>query len=85
MRPKRNWLEICVFLDRAMKAPQVRRVDRSSANRLVHFLRITHRDEVEPPITDWLQRAYELNGLPPGARTVKPSRRKTVRRRTRRA
>jgi hypothetical protein len=85
VRPKRNWLEICVFLDRAVKAPQVRRVDRSSANRLVHFLRVTHRDEVEPPITDWLQRAYELNGQPPEPRTVKPARRKTVRRRTRRA
>ena len=65
VRPKRSWLEVCVFLGRAVKAPQVRRVERASASRLVHFLRIVHRDEVEPPITDWLQEAYELNAKPP--------------------
>ena len=30
VRPKRNFLEVCVFLGRALKAPQVRRVDRAS-------------------------------------------------------
>lgn len=65
VRPKRSWLEVCVFLGREVRAPQVRRVDRTSATRLVHFLRITHRDEVEAPITDWLEEAYELNGQAP--------------------
>ena len=61
VRPKKNFLEVCVFLDRALKAPQVRRVDRASKSKIVHFLHIRHRDEVEPPITDWLQEAYELS------------------------
>jgi hypothetical protein len=61
VRPKRNVLELCVFLGRVLKAPQVRRVDRASKSKLYHIIHISHRDEVEPPITDWLQEAYELS------------------------
>jgi len=61
VRPKKSFLEVCVFLGRALKAPQVRRVDAASKSKIVHFIRITHRDEVEPPVTDWLQEAYELS------------------------
>ncbi len=63
VRPKKNWLEVCVFLGRTVKAPQVRRVDRASKSKIVHFFRITHRDEVEAPITAWLQEAYELSDV----------------------
>jgi hypothetical protein len=61
VRPKRNFLEVCVFLGRALKAPQVRRVVRASKSKAVHIIQIRHRDEVEPPVTDWLQEAYELS------------------------
>jgi hypothetical protein len=60
VRPKKSYLEVCVFLGRTIKAPQVRRIDSASKSKVVHFLRITHRDEVEPPITDWLREAYDL-------------------------
>jgi hypothetical protein len=60
VRPKKNFLEVCVFLDRALKAPQVRRVDQASKTKVVNFIRITHRDEVEAPVTKWLQEAYAL-------------------------
>lgn len=73
VRPKRSYLEVCVFLGRTLKAPQIRRVDQASKSKMVHFLRITHRDEVEPPITDWLREAYELSG-PLTARPAKPTR-----------
>jgi hypothetical protein len=59
VRPKKSFLEVCVFLGRAVKAPQVRRVDRTSKTKLAHMLRLTHRDEVEAPITDWLKEAYD--------------------------
>ena len=62
VRPKRTFLEVCVFLSRAVEAPQVRRVDRVSKSKLRHTIPIRHRDEVEPPITDWLAEAYELSG-----------------------
>jgi hypothetical protein len=62
VRPKRSFLEVCVFLGRALKAPQVRRIDRTSKSKIVHVIQIKHRDEVEPPVTDWLREAYELCG-----------------------
>jgi hypothetical protein len=64
VRPKKSFLEVCVFLSRPIKARQIRRVDRTSKTKVAHLLRITHRDEVEAPITDWLQEAYELSDAP---------------------
>jgi hypothetical protein len=63
VRPKRNFLEVCVFLGRPLKAPQVRRVVQASKSKLVHIIHIRHRDEVEAPITDWLQEAYDLSNV----------------------
>jgi hypothetical protein len=60
VRPKKNFLEVCVFLRRKLKASQVRRVEEASRSKFAHIIRITHRDEVESPLTDWLQEAYEL-------------------------
>jgi len=60
VRPKKNFLEVCVFLGRPVKAPQVRRIEPASKSKLVHFIRITHRDEVESPFIDWLREAYDL-------------------------
>jgi hypothetical protein len=64
VRPKRNFLEVCVFLGRTLHAPQVRRIDRASKSKVVHIIHIMHRDEVEAPITDWLQEAYEFSERP---------------------
>src|SRR6516162_8136074 len=61
VRPKRSFLELCVFLGRTLKAPQVRRVDRASKSKVYHIIHIRHRDEVEAPLIDWLQEAYELS------------------------
>ena len=71
VRPKKTFLEVCVFLGRAVKGPQIRHVDRSSKSKLVHVLRITHRDEVEAPVTDWLREAYDFSGLK-AAKTASP-------------
>lgn len=59
VRPKKNFLEVCIFLGRKLKGPQVKRADEASTSKIANILRITHRDEVEPPITDWLREAYE--------------------------
>ncbi len=63
VRPKRKFLEVCVFLGRTLRAPQVRRIAPASRAKIVHFLHIRHRDEVEAPITAWLQEAYELSDV----------------------
>jgi len=60
VRPRRSHLQVCVFLGRAIRASQVRRVERTATTKFVNILHITHRDEVESPITDWLREAYEL-------------------------
>jgi len=78
VRPKKSFLELFVFLGREVKAPQVRRVDRASKTKIVHFIRITHRDEVEAPITDWLQEAYgfsEATDSKPKAKEIAHKRR----------
>jgi hypothetical protein len=59
VRPKRNFLEVCIFLGRALKAPQVRKVLPASKSKVANLIQIRHRDEVESPITDWLQEAYD--------------------------
>jgi hypothetical protein len=63
VRPKKSVLEVCVFLSRAVQALQVRRVDRASSSKLVHVIHVRHRDEVEPPLTDWLREAYQLSDV----------------------
>jgi hypothetical protein len=85
VRPRRSHLQVCVFLERAVRAPQVRRVERKSTSKLVNIIHIRHRDEVEPPMTDWLREAYDLPDKL-AARRAKPSthrKRKATRRRRR--
>jgi hypothetical protein len=78
VRPKRSFLEVCVFLGRAIKAPQIRRVDQASRAKTVHVIHVKHRDEVEAPLTDWLHEAYELSDGAP-ARKAAATARKTSR------
>jgi len=61
VRPKRSFLEVNVFLGRAVQAPQVRKVVRASAAKVVHVVQVRHRDEVEAPLTDWLEEAFRYS------------------------
>ena len=67
VRPKRSFLELVVFLGRSLRAPQIRRSDARSRTKIAHTVHIQHRDQVEPPVTDWLREAYEFAGKPPAA------------------
>jgi len=69
VRPKKRLLELCVFLGREVKAPQIRRADRRSRTKVAHVIRIIHRDEVEPPLTEWLAEAYALQDAMPALKT----------------
>src|SRR5215510_5093833 len=80
VRPRRSFLEVCVFLGREVNAPQVRQVRQSSKTKVANILKITHRDEVEPPITDWLREAYELPDVL--AAQAKPAPKAVARKRT---
>ena len=69
VRPKKNFLELCVFLPRALRAPQVRRADAASKTKFANIVQVRHRDEVEAPLTDWMQEAYAFNAAPPQKKT----------------
>ena len=76
VRPKRNFLEVCVFLPRTVRAPQVRKAMPTSKVKVAHILQIRHRDEVEAPITDWLREAYALENAPAARRSKREATRK---------
>ena len=60
VRPKKSFLEVCLFLGRPVKAPQIKRVENPSRAKVANLVHVRHRDEVEAPLTDWLREAYEL-------------------------
>ena len=78
VRPKRSALEICFFLGRTLKSPRVRQTLRASTRKVAHIVRVTHRDEVEAPITDWIREAYDVSDKL-SARAKKSGRAKTTR------
>ena len=73
VRPKRSFLEFCLILPRAVKAPQVHRVEPKSKIKFANLVRIRHRDEVEAPLTDWMREAYELQDVLKTKPTSKPT------------
>ena len=79
VRPKTKYLELCVFLGRPLKSPMIARVDKSSKTKYYHLIRIQHRDQVEAPITDWLQEAYALEDQAKPVRSKKPATRRRPR------
>ena len=87
VRPKKTFLEVCFFLPRKIRAPQIRRAAPASKTKTVHTVRIVHRDEVEAPITFWLEEAYVNAGpqasaaAPATSRSRAPARSKTRARR----
>ena len=60
VRPRAKRLELCIFLGRTVKGPAVKRATATSRVKVAHMVHVTHRDEVEAPITDWLREAYEV-------------------------
>src|SRR6266550_5972273 len=66
VRPKKSFLELCVFLGREVKAPQVRRVDPASKAKIVHFIR-TMSPDCEHPTDVWIycvKIAKSISGAP---------------------
>jgi len=72
VRPKRNHLELCIFLGHAVKSPQVKKIYESSRVKRAHIIHVRHRDEVESPITDWMQEAYDFEPLARAAARAVP-------------
>ena len=71
VRPKRSFLEVVIFLRRTVKAPQIKKVVESSKVKRAHIIQVKHRDEVEAPLTDWLQEAYAFEDAKIAKKAVK--------------
>jgi hypothetical protein len=81
VRPKRSALEVVIFVGRTIKSPMVRKAVGTSRIKVAHLLNIVHRDQVEPPMTDWLLEAYRLQdaaGARPAKRTSAKKAKKTT-------
>jgi hypothetical protein len=63
VRPKKKVLEVWFFLGRKLKSPMIRQTLQSSKLKVAHLVHVTHRDQVESPLTDWLKQAYDASDL----------------------
>ena len=61
VRPRPKRLEVCFFLGRTVKSPLVRRAMPASKTKVAHLIHVTHRDQVEAPLTDWMREAYDVS------------------------
>jgi hypothetical protein len=61
VRPRKASLQIWFFLGRKVKDKRIRTIVASSKVKYAHQVQVTHRDEVEAPLTDWLKEAYEVS------------------------
>lgn len=60
VRPKRAYLEVCLFLGHAIKSSKVKKATPTSKTKVANLLRVIHRDEVEAPLTEWMRDAYDF-------------------------
>src|SRR6188508_2408736 len=85
VRPKKSFLEVCLFLGRPVMAPQIKRVENPSRAKVANLVHVRHRDEVEAPLTDWLAAAGAAGKAPrkkPGAPAKKAATAKKAKART---
>src|SRR5262249_37586352 len=63
VKPMPKHLGLWIFLGPTGRAPQILKSAATSRTKVCHHVRIVHRDQVESPITDWLQEAYNLQDI----------------------
>jgi len=76
VRPKKKFLEVWFFLGRTLRASMVRKTAQSSKVKVAHLVQITHRDQVEAPLTDWLKEAFDTSERLSAKGVKKPTKRK---------
>ena len=62
VRPKKSYLELTFFLERAIESELLKKVEAVSKVRWAHVVAVVHADQVEEPVTDWLREAFEAAG-----------------------
>ncbi|MGE0616602.1 MAG: DUF5655 domain-containing protein [Bacteriovoracia bacterium] len=62
VRPKKAFLELNFFLPRALRSEFIKKINSVSKTKWVHVMHLTHSDQVETPLTDWIREAFEHSG-----------------------
>jgi hypothetical protein len=78
VRPKKKVLEVWFFLGRTVKTTMVRKTMQSSKTKIAHLVHVTHRDQVESPLTDWLKEAFDASEGLSAKLGKKPAKKKTA-------
>ena len=60
VRPKKSFVELVFFLPKKLRDPRVHATHQVSKTKVAHTVRVTHADQIEEPVTDWLREAYEF-------------------------
>jgi len=58
VRPKKSFLEVTFFLASSVDSEIVSKVTAVSKKKFSHVVKVTHSDQIERPLTDWLKEAY---------------------------
>lgn len=60
VRPRRSYLETCIFLPEPIESSEIRRSQSVSKTRFANLYKLVHEDQVDEPLTDWVREAYEV-------------------------
>lgn len=58
-RPKKASLELCIFLAGELDHPGIKSRKPVSKQKIAHTVLIQHEDQIEAPLTEWLQVAWQ--------------------------
>jgi hypothetical protein len=62
VRPKKAFIELNFFLPKVLDSEFLKKVTAVSKTKWVHVLHLTHSDQVDRPLTDWIREAFEYSG-----------------------
>lgn len=60
VRPMKTRLELCFFAGRKIKHSDIRKIHPTTKTKFAHLYFVTHGDQIESPLTDWLKEAYDF-------------------------
>ncbi|MGZ3649737.1 MAG: DUF5655 domain-containing protein [Bdellovibrionota bacterium] len=62
VRPKKAFIELNFFLPKALDSKILKKVAPVSKTKWVHIVSLTHADQLDWPLTDWLSEAFNYSG-----------------------
>ena len=60
VRPKKTFLELCIFLPEAVESKLIARATPVSKTKVSNTFKLLHADQIEEPLTDLIYQAYHF-------------------------